>query len=104
MVSDTLKEMATRVEGAIADYYRIPVEDIRSNNTKSAATKARHFSIYFLHTKYKLTCGQLGEIYNRSRHWLFDICRQMRDYAKVDARYRKEMSDLDAILSSLYEE
>ena len=104
MITEQLKVLTSQVEGAIAEYYNIPIEEIRSNNTKSAATKARHFSIYFLHTKYKLTCGQLGEIYKRSRHWLFDICRQMRNYAQVDARYRKEMSDLESILSCLCEE
>ena len=89
------------VEEAIADYYNIDVEDIRSSTKKSAAVKARHFSIYFLHTKYGFTAGQLSYIYNKSRHWIFDICRQMRNYASVDATYRTEMKDIDAILSDL---
>lgn len=104
MINEKQQQVALDVERAIAEYYGICVEDIRSNNTKSAATKARHFSIYFLHTKFMLTGGQLGSIYNRSRNWIFDICRQMRDYARIDIGYRKEMSDLDVIISSLYEE
>jgi chromosomal replication initiation ATPase DnaA len=95
---------ALSIEHAIADYYGINVDEIRMDTKKSAAVKARHFSIYFLHTKYGFTGGQLSYIYNKSRHWIFDICRQMRDYAKIDAKYRKEMSELDAILSSLGEE
>lgn len=95
---------ALSVEHAIANYYGIGVNEIRMDTKKSAAVKARHFSIYFLHTKYGFTGGQLSYIYNKSRHWIFDICRQMRDYAKIDAKYRKEMSELDTILSSLYEE
>ena len=94
---------ALAVEETIADYYGIDVSEIRKDTKKSAAVKARHFSIYFLHTKYGFTGGQLSYIYGKSRHWIFDICRQMRNYAQVDAKYRKEMSDIDAILSSLCE-
>lgn len=104
MYNNSLNIEALAIEEAIAEYYGISVVDIRSDTKKSAAVKARHFSIYFLHTKYGFTGGQLSYIYGKSRHWIFDICRQMRNYAQVDTKYRKEMSDIDAILSSLCEE
>lgn len=100
-MNDKFSIEALPIEHAIADYYGINVDEIRMDTKKSAAVKARHFSIYFLHTKYGFTGGQLSYIYNKSRHWIFDICRQMRNYAQVDAKYRKEMSDIDIILDQL---
>lgn len=103
MEYNSLSAEAIKVESAISNYFGVDVSEVRGKNRRSAVVKSRHFSVYFLHTMYGLSGGEIGMLYGMSRHWVFDICRQMRDYARIDARYRKELSDVEAILCALCE-
>lgn len=96
-----LNDEAVVVETAVANYFGVDIDEVRGKNRESAVVKSRHFSVYFLHSKYGFSGGELGCLYGMSRHWVFDICRQMKDYARIDAKYRKEMNDIESILSSL---
>lgn len=88
------------IEAEIARYIGIPVEEVRGKNKKSACVKARHYSIYFLHTVYGYTGGQLSKLYNTTRHRIFDICGQMNTYRRIDASYRRELAELEVILDA----
>lgn len=104
MEYNSLNAEAVNIESAISSYFGVDVSEVRGKKRKSAVVKSRHFSIYFLHTMFGFSAGQLGLLYGMSRHWVFDICRQMRDYCRIDARYRKELTELKAILTSDSEE
>lgn len=99
MTHQDLSNEAMPVEQAIANYFGVDINEVRGKNRESAVVKSRHFSVYFLHTMYGFSGGEIGCLYGMSRHWVFDICRQMRDYARIDARYRKELSEVATILS-----
>ena len=90
------------VESVVSEYVGIPVSEIRGKNTKSAFVKARHFSIYLLHTKYGFTGGELSKIYSTTRHRIFDICAQIRGYAQVDAIYRAELNEVQKLIDDRF--
>lgn len=91
---------ASTVEKVVAEYVGVPVSEVRSKNKKSACVKARHYSIYFLHKMYGFTGGQLSKLYGTTRHRVFDICGQISTYRRIDAVYRNELSELEAILDA----
>lgn len=104
MQYNSLSEEAVKVESVVAEYFGVDLSDVRGKNRKSAVVKSRHFSVYFLHNMYRFSGGEIGALYGMSRHWVFDICRQLNDYVRIDANYRAEMSDLQAIFSSHHDE
>lgn len=87
------------VESVTARFVGIAPEDVRSRNAKSAYVKARRFAIYFLHTKYGFSGGQLCKLYGTSRNKIFDICAQIRGYAQVDAVYKRELREVEEMLN-----
>lgn len=92
---------ASVVEASVADYLQVQVEEVRGKSKKSACVKARHYSIYFLHTKYGYTGGQLSKLYNITRHHVFDVCALMDTYRRIDSNYRKELSEVETILDGI---
>lgn len=91
-------ELADKVEQIVCDHIGVSIELVFERTKKGECVKARHLSIFILHTLYHIPIRWLSLRYNFSVRHVFKAVAQIRDYTK----YSKTYSDLcDEIMAKL---
>lgn len=83
-------ELADKVEQVVCDHIGITTDMVFERTKKGVCVKARHLSIFILHTLYHVPIRWLSLRYNFSVRHTFKSVSQIRDYIK----YNKSYSDL----------
>lgn len=83
-------DLSEKVEQAVCEYINVSTEKMFEYTKKGACVKARHLSIFILHTLYNIPISYLSLRYNLSVRHVFRAVAQIRDYM----RYNKSYSDL----------
>lgn len=87
-------ELAQRVEQVICSHIGVDTSMIFERTKKGACVKARHLSMFILHTLYHISIRELSLRYNISvRHTFCSIAR-IRDYIKYSKSYRDLLNNI----------
>lgn len=81
------KELANKVEQVVCDYIGITTDMVFERTKKGVCVKARHLSIFILHTLYHVPISCLSLRYNFSVRHIFKAVAQIRDYIQYNRYY-----------------
>lgn len=92
------------VESVVCEHVGVEREDVLGKTRKGACVKARHLSIFILHSDYFITTRVLSERYGCTKKHIFGVNAQMRNYMAYSSEYRdlyeKVIKSLESIRNS----
>lgn len=77
------------IEELVCAHVGVEREQMLEKTKKGACVKARHLSIYILHSMFKVSIKDLSLRYGCSPRQIFKINQHMRDYIAYNAKYRE---------------
>lgn len=86
--------LAECVEKVVCRHVGIDLNTIFERTKKGACVKARHLSIFILHTLYHVPIRWLSLRYNISVRHVFCIVARIRDYIKYSKSYRDLLDNI----------
>lgn len=94
-------ELACYVEEFVCKHTGLPLNRLFEPTKKGDCIKARHLSIFILHTIYNIPISFLSNRYKCSPRHIFRAVAQVRDYAKTNRPYRESLEFmLDTIMKA----
>jgi hypothetical protein len=94
-------ELADKVEQIVCDHIGITTDMVFERTKKGVCVKARHLSIFILHTLYHVPIRWLSLRYNFSVRHIFKAVAQIRDYIKYSKSYSDLCHDIVANLPTM---
>lgn len=76
------------IENAICEEIGVSMDDMISKTKKGACVKARHLSIYILHTEFGVSIRYLSRRYGCTVRQVFRINNHMADYIAYSSQYK----------------
>lgn len=81
------KLLAKDVELVVCSHVGVSHDEMSSHNKKGACVKAKHLSIFILHTSYGVSVKWLSKHYGFGVRHIFRVVAQIRDYMKYGRTY-----------------
>lgn len=98
VIMDKFEDIALIVENAACSEIGISYDDMRSRTKKGACVKARHLSIFILHTIYKVPLSWLSYRYNFSVRHILKAVAQIKDYIKYSKHYAELLNNIISVM------
>lgn len=86
--------LASQVEAVVRDHVGLGIEVNLIGTKKGACIKAKHLSIFVLHTLYHVPISWLSKYYDVGIRHTFRLISQIRNYIKYNSVYREECYSL----------
>lgn len=94
-------ELACSVEEVTCECVGLPLGCLFEQTKKGDYVKARHLSIFILHTLYHIPTYWLSRRYRCSQRHIFMVVAQVRDYISTNKTYRELVAEITNRLSIL---
>lgn len=82
------EKLVADIETIVCERVGVDREHMLEKTKKGACVKARHLSIFILHSMFCLSITKMSERYGCSKRQVFKINKQMRDYIAYNSKYR----------------
>lgn len=96
-INDNAMEIADVVMAAVADYYGLPVSDIKSRKRQEKLVKARQIAVYFFKELCDMDMSQIAKIleYKDSTSIVYAYSK-CKDSIKIDGIFADEIDSIEA--------
>ena len=94
-------ELACSIEEVVCSRIGIELNRLFEDTKKGDCVKARHLSIFILHTLYHIPISFLSKRYKCSPRHIFRAISQLRDYVSTSRQYRELIQSLADDLESM---
>lgn len=87
------------IGNAVANYFSIPLGDIRGKTRKKEVAMARHIAMYMTYKILKLTLDEIGEYFdNRDHSTVIHGVKKIEDLSKNDSRISQQIYEIESSL------
>lgn len=91
-----------QIEQAVSDYFKIPVETIRSKSHERRISQCRQIVFYFAREKTKMSLTEIGNYYNKDHTTALWSINKVADLISVDKSFRKHIEKINNTLTFNY--
>lgn len=96
MATSAAAVTAESVQKRIAAFFRVTVEELKSNNRHKAVAHARQVAMFLVRKLCKTSYPDIGKAFGNKDHTtVLAACRKVESKQKDDASFRQEISDLE---------
>lgn len=83
----------------VANYYKVPIYLIKSQNKKKDINNARHITSYLIRTNTNESWARIGEFLdNRTHATIFHSYKLIYNELEVSQKLKKEISELEELI------
>lgn len=90
--------LASQVEAIVRNHVGLDMNTSLIGTKKGDCIKAKHLSIFVLHTIYHVPISWLSKYYSIGHRQTFRLISQIRNYIKYNSSYRDECNSLVKLL------
>jgi len=71
----------------VCDHYSVTLEDLEGSSRKESPRDARNLLMYILHKVLKITCYDVGLIFNRNYSTVLNAAKKISGWIEFDKEY-----------------